>query len=202
MILQMNICFHFILASIMIWTLLLLAVAVSVSTSQRFGHPCGSLSNIENCVCNDVCNEEETEVTYPPLCRMWGQKLASCVCKDGTEWAPPTPPPGPCEDGSRDVESCTFDENSQTVNCICEDGSTFEPVRGGGRGRGGRGRGRGSGRGGFTGGNGPFGGNGGGQNGNGGGFRGRGRGNRGGRGGHRGNNRGQQRRPWLIQPAK
>ena len=99
----------------MITKLLLFSLALSSSRGQQFGPPCGSIWKIVNCVCDDPA---ETEVKFPWMCRRENTIPSKCDCKDGSEW---NPPHGPCEDGSRDVIDCEFNEETSSVVCYCAD---------------------------------------------------------------------------------
>ena len=104
--------------------------------------PCGDIFKVDTCVCTD---ENRSEVTFPFMC-MWSHKsfISHCNCKDTSTW---NAPPGPCNDGSHNVKSCNVDDVEREITCDCNDGSTFNPMRGKMGGNGGRGRGRCNGRG-------------------------------------------------------
>ena len=129
-------------------------VSLSHCNGWRKWLPCGDIFQIDNCVCGE---DEGSEVNFPFQCKWSNQPINHCVCKDGSRW---NPPPGPCEDGSHDVESCDVDEDARTITCTCDDGSTFDPMQKWKMGGCGKGGGQGCGRG-----NGRFRGRGGGSNG-------------------------------------
>ena len=92
--------------------------------------PCGKLSNIKSCKCND---ENSSSVSHPSLCKLFNSYAVSCSCVDYGEWNLPC-------GGYQYVQSCGPNEEHGKIECLCADESvvvlTFGRRRGRGRGRG------------------------------------------------------------------
>ena len=91
--------------------------------------PCGKLSNIESCKCND---KYSSSVSHPTLCKLLGAYAISCSCSDGGEWNLPC-------GGWQNIQSCGPNEEHGRIECLCADESvvvlTFGRRRRRGRGR-------------------------------------------------------------------
>ena len=94
--------------------------------------PCGKLSNIESCKCND---KYSSSVSHPSLCKLLSAYAISCSCSDGGEWNLPC-------GGYQNVQKCGPNKENGSVECLCADETIFVLTFGRRRGRG-RGRGRG-----------------------------------------------------------
>ena len=94
--------------------------------------PCGKLSNIESCKCNDG---NSSSVSHPSLCKRLNSYAVSCSCVDGGEWNLPC-------GGWQNIQSCGPNEEHGRIECLCADETVFVLTFGRRRGRG-RGRGRG-----------------------------------------------------------
>ena len=93
--------------------------------------PCGKLSNIKSCKCND---ENSSSVSHPSLCKLVNSYAVSCSCVNGGEWNLPC-------GGWQNIQSCGPNEEHGRIECLCADESVFVLTFGRRRRRGpGRGR--------------------------------------------------------------
>ena len=78
-------------------------------------HPCGKLSNIASCKCND---QNSSSVSNPSLCKLVNSYAVSCSCVNGGEWNLPC-------GGWQNIQSCGPNEEHGRIECLCADESVF-----------------------------------------------------------------------------